>query len=195
MKVAITGHTKGIGQGLYNYFQTRGHNVCGFSRSNGFALPAAEFQILDAIKDCDIFVNNALPVSSQLFLLKKLWPLWAQQDKKIIVIGSVLSHIPVDSIISQVPDGWAEHGLEQTQYYRQVKKELDDLCKALRYESTAVRCSLISIHPGYVATNIFAEVGAQHPPIDQCLSVDQVVDLVDYALSSTIKIDDIVFRR
>jgi NAD(P)-dependent dehydrogenase (short-subunit alcohol dehydrogenase family) len=193
MKVAITGHTKGIGQGLYDYFQTHGHDVCGFSRSNGFALPDAESRVLDAIKDCDIFINNALPISSQLFLLKELWPLWAQQDKKIIVIGSLISHVPIDSI--QVSDEWKENGLEQTQHYRQGKKELDDLCKALRYESTAIRCSLISIHPGYVATNIFAEVGAQHPPADQCLSVEQVVDVVNYALSSTLKIDDIVFRK
>jgi short-subunit dehydrogenase len=181
MKVAITGHTNGIGQGLYNYFQKHGHDVCGFSRSNGFVLPDAESQVLDRIKDCDIFINNALPVSSQMFLLKELWPLWAKQDKKIIVIGSAISHVPV---------GW-----EEIQDYQQEKKELDDLCKTLRYKSPTTVCSLISIHPGYVATNIFADLGAQHPPADWCLSVEQVVNVVNYALSSTLKIDDIVFRK
>ena len=184
MKVAITGHTKGIGQGLYNYFQKRGDDVCGFSRSNGFALPDTESQVLDQIKDCDIFVNNALPVSSQIFLLKELWPQWVWQDKKIIVIGSAISHVP------HVPVGW-----EEILDYQQEKKELDDFCKTLRYQSPTPVCSLISIHPGYVATNIFADLEIQRPPADWCLSVEQVVDVVNYALSSTLKIDDIVFRK
>ena len=185
MKVAITGHTNGIGQGLYNYFQARGHNVCGFSRSNGFTLPAAESRVLDEIKDCDIFINNALPISSQIFLLKELWPQWEWQDKKIIVIGSVISHLP---------EVW-----EELKDYQKEKKELDDLCKNLRYKLPNVvpepQCSLISIHPGFVATNIFTDLKKQHPPENWCMSVAQVVNVVDYVLSSPVKIDDIVFRR
>ena len=181
MKVAITGHTKGIGQGLYNYFQERGHDVYGFSRSNGFALPDTESQVLAQIKDCDIFINNALPVSSQIFLLKELWPRWAWHNKKIIVIGS---------LVSQLVPTW-----ELNQDYQQQKKELDALCNTLRYGSMEARCSLISMHPGYVATDIFAEFGVPNPPGNLSLSVAHVVDLVDYILSSNIKIDDIVFRR
>jgi NAD(P)-dependent dehydrogenase (short-subunit alcohol dehydrogenase family) len=185
MKVAITGHTNGIGQGLYNYFQKRGHDVCGFSRSNGFVLPDAESQVLDQIKECDIFINNALPVSSQIFLLKELWPQWECKDKKIIVISSVASHLP--------------YVWEELKDYQQEKKELDNLCRNLRYKLSdsgpEPQCSLISIHPGFVATNIFADLKKQHPPENWCMSVAQVVNVVDYVLSSPVKIDDIVFRR
>lgn len=94
MKVAITGHTSGIGQGLYQYFQSQGHEVKGYDRTNGYALPSNQTRVLDEVKDCDIFVNNALPVDSQIFLLEELWPLWVHLDKKIIVINSIASHVP-----------------------------------------------------------------------------------------------------
>lgn len=180
MKVAVTGHTKGIGQGLYQHFQSQGHEVLGFSRSNGFTLPVDELRVLHKIRDCDIFVNNSLPVTSQISLLKKLWPLWINHNKKIIVIGSVGAHMPSNP---------------ELQDYQQQKKELDNLCKSLRYESDSAQCLLISIHPGFVATDIFIEYNLQPPPAEECLSVAQVVDIVDYAINSPIKIDDIVFRR
>ena len=72
MKVAVTGHTSGIGQGLYQYFAAQGHEVLGYSRSNGYALPDAEDRVLQQIQHCDIFVNNALPVTSQIFFTQQL---------------------------------------------------------------------------------------------------------------------------
>ena len=81
MKVAITGHTSGIGQGLYKYFQERGYSVQGFDQTNGFLLPNTESQVLEQIQDCNIFVNNALPVTSQISLLKQLWPKWVNANK------------------------------------------------------------------------------------------------------------------
>jgi NADP-dependent 3-hydroxy acid dehydrogenase YdfG len=184
MKVAITGHTSGIGQGLFNYFESQGHEVQGFSRSNGYALPDNEQQVLDQITDADIFVNNALPISSQITLLKALWPLWMHSDKKIIVINSIASHL-----------SYADPSLEG---YQQQKKELHDLCNKFRYiaNSKFSKCSIIGIHPGYVDTNIFSYTGnGQSPPQDLCMSVAQVVDIVDHVLNSPVTIDEIVFRR
>jgi hypothetical protein len=184
MKVAVTGHTHGIGQGLYNYFQQLGHEVYGFSRSNGYTLPNAESQVLDIIQDFDIFVNNALPVSSQILFLKSLWPTWKTADKKIIVIGSLASHLQFTF---------------QDSVYQEEKRELDILCKTLRYSSMpGSKCSLIAIHPGFVNTNIFTEKpveGGGRPPEEWCLSVSQVVNAVDYALSSSVEIDDIILRK
>ena len=70
MKVAITGHTNGIGLGLHNYFVEKGHEVLGFSRSNGYTMPEANDRILSQIIDCDLFVNNSEPVNSQIFFLQ-----------------------------------------------------------------------------------------------------------------------------
>jgi len=187
MKVAVTGHTSGIGQGLYQYFEAQGHEVLGFSTHNGYTLPEAEDQVLEQIQHCDIFVNNALPIASQISLLKKLWPSWEDADKKIIVIGSIASRLQCA----------ARSGLED---YQREKKELDAVCNTLRYFDPEMiqgkPCSLIAIHPGFVDTNIF-QPGSPiaKPPTAVMLSVAQVVDVVNYILTSPIKIDDIVFRR
>ena len=38
LKIAITGHTEGIGKEIYDYFELFGHNVKGFARANGYDL-------------------------------------------------------------------------------------------------------------------------------------------------------------
>ena len=181
MNVAITGHTGGIGQGLYNYFQERGYQVRGFSEDNGFFLPDAESRILEQIEDCDIFVNNALPVASQISLLKQLWPKWKHADKKIIVTGSIATHLPF--VQAEVED------------YQKQKQELDRLCKSLQYSEELIRttpCSLMVINPGFVATNLISRLGL---PANMCMSVAQVVNVVDYMLNSPILFDSVVFRK
>ena len=188
-KVALTGHTSGIGQGLYKYFQERGNDVCGFSRSNGFVLPGAESQVLEQIQDCDIFVNNALPVVSQISLLKQLWPKWVNANKKIIVIGSIITQFDDTchwaSTISEFP---------VMQEYQKQKLELDRLCKSFQYgyNKWPIPCSLTVINPGYVATNIFIP---GNPPAELFMSVDQVVSVVDYVLNSPLQFDTVAFRK
>lgn len=183
MKIAITGHTSGIGQGLYQYFETQGHEVHGFSRSNGYTLPDAENQVLKQIQDCDIFVNNALPVTGQISLLKKLWPLWKHSNKTILIIGSVSA-------------SFQETYLDEVAEYQNQKSQLDILCKKLRYKDFPIgnNCRLITINPGYTFTNIF-QPDHQLPPAQYILSVSDVVQTVDFILNSTLKIDDITFRK
>ena len=82
MKVAITGHTKGLGQAFFKHFQS--HTVIGFSRSNGYniANPADRNKILDEIKDVDLFINNAYNNfdDSQLQLLIDVYNIWQGTD-------------------------------------------------------------------------------------------------------------------
>ena len=60
MKVAITGHSKGIGKALADIFETNGHTVLGFSRSNGFDISesANRISILNKSQDADIFIKQ-----------------------------------------------------------------------------------------------------------------------------------------
>lgn len=57
MKIAITGHTKRIGKAIYDAFP----NSLGFSKSTGYDInnKDSRAKIVQAISDCDIFVNNA----------------------------------------------------------------------------------------------------------------------------------------
>jgi NAD(P)-dependent dehydrogenase (short-subunit alcohol dehydrogenase family) len=98
MKVAITGHTSGIGKAIADYFTARGDEVVGFSRSNGYVLPDAWQRIVNDSKDCDMFVNNARALGAsdiaQSLILNALCNNWSGQEKRIINIGSISGRNP-----------------------------------------------------------------------------------------------------
>jgi NAD(P)-dependent dehydrogenase (short-subunit alcohol dehydrogenase family) len=90
MKVAITGHTKGIGLALANIFKHNGHEVVGFARTNGYDISKVESrtEIINQVADCDIFINNAHAHFSQCDMLFELWNSWQGQKKKIINLST-----------------------------------------------------------------------------------------------------------
>ena len=57
MKIAITGHSKGIGKACFDVL-SKDHEVIGFSRSNGFNINQPR-KIFIASINCDVFINNA----------------------------------------------------------------------------------------------------------------------------------------
>ena len=61
MNIRITGHARGLGRSLYEYFKSLGHNVEGYSLSTGYDINTVEGreQILDGLDNVDVFVNNA----------------------------------------------------------------------------------------------------------------------------------------
>jgi hypothetical protein len=90
MKVAITGHTSGIGKELYKYFSKKNAEVIGMSRSNGYDLETSVDRIIENAKDCDIFINNAYRDDKQLELLDGLY----KHVHRIVVCGSVSRFYP-----------------------------------------------------------------------------------------------------
>ena len=85
MKIAITGHSKGLGRSVFNHFQAKGHTVMGFSRSNGYDISKDQDKILEKIQGFDVFFNNATNKDkSQTELLLKSYGL----VDKIVVSGS-----------------------------------------------------------------------------------------------------------
>lgn len=87
MKYAITGHTRGIGQGL---FKKLSHAAIGFSKSNGYDILNSESRnkIIQDSKDCEVFINNAFQKNGQIELLYELFDSWKNENKIIINIGS-----------------------------------------------------------------------------------------------------------
>ena len=89
MRIAITGHTKGLGLAIYNHFVAHGHTVLGFSRSNGYSLPEKYAEVVEAVKTCDYFFNNAHVDDIQATFIRDL-----HDDTNIITSGSMAANFP-----------------------------------------------------------------------------------------------------
>jgi len=117
MKIAITGHTSGIGKALFDYFIS--YTPIGFSRSTGYDINQVENRnkIVYQCTDFDVFINNAYSdrVNSQLYMLQEMHSAWQGKDKLIINISSRITDfiLPVNS---------------QEQLYQTHKKDQDTFC-------------------------------------------------------------------
>lgn len=151
MKIGITGHTRGIGKAISEYFTNSGHEVLGFSRSNGYDLTNDDQKnlALKEILNCDIFVNNAFvsfkdPIHHKshvpielLFSVHKEWQ--NNKNKRIIVIGSIAS-----SMVGSI--GYDYGG------YQIHKYAIDRTCWLLSQSSLYPHIHLIK--PGRVDTDL-----------------------------------------
>ena len=81
MKIAITGHSRGIGKALYEELSTN-HEVEGFSRSNGYDITTQQTLIARTVKKYDVFVNNAWQGYAQLELLTAMFNTWKTDETK-----------------------------------------------------------------------------------------------------------------
>ena len=50
MKIAITGHTAGIGEGVYKFYKKQGFECLGFSRTNGYNVGMDYHRIVEEAK-------------------------------------------------------------------------------------------------------------------------------------------------
>ena len=119
MKLAITGHTSGIGKALYNHYSKNGHECIGFSRLVGYDITDAtsRAKIVAESEDCMVFINNAGPfgANSQLHMLEDMYAAWTGKDKLIINIGAKITD-------KELPP---EHFLHK---YREKKLEQELFC-------------------------------------------------------------------
>lgn len=143
MKVAITGHTRGLGKHLSECFS----NYIGMSRSNGFDINNTN-KILEYSKECNVFINNAYDGYAQLDLLYELYNAWKDDSSKTIVtVGSMASNA-------------AEWRLKPCKYST-VKKALDIATYQL-VNSHHRKCKIMIFKPGYLGVNgIPYDVAAQ----------------------------------
>ena len=159
MKLAITGHTSGLGLAIYNHFKND-YQVFGFSKSNGFNIkdPNSRKKILDISQDFDIFVNNAYNNfdNSQLLLLEEIFELWKGKNRIIVNISSRYT--------------------TDMNLYCTTKKEQDIFCEKNLYNLPKI----INLKPGLIDTpRVQGQKGKK-------LSTDQVLSTLDFALNNNI---------
>jgi nucleoside-diphosphate-sugar epimerase len=139
MKIAITGHSAGIGQALTKVYDKLGHEVVGLSRRNGNNIRSIP-KILKNIVECDIFINNAQSGYGQTELLFAVYEIWKNcTEKKIINISTMMTSQPV-SVLS---------GLEYDAY-RIQKLSLEEAIRQLNFKKGGPK--LILVKPGAIAT-------------------------------------------
>jgi len=95
MKISITGHSQAIGKAIADVYRSAGHDVLGFSRSNGYniSLPQDRHRIVSEIMDCDMFFNNAYDFEggdafAQTEILFDVWERWQDKHKTIVNVSS-----------------------------------------------------------------------------------------------------------
>jgi nucleoside-diphosphate-sugar epimerase len=174
MKIAVTGHTAGIGRALTEEYLLGGHEVVGLSRREGNNIRNTP-KICDQIEPCDVFVNNAQAGYAQTELLFEMARRWTNTKKHIIVISTMMTQDP----ISVLP------GLDMLAYHQQ-KITLEEMVKQLRHQRLGIAITIV--RPGYIAT----QPGQTVPP---AADVDNwartLLNIFDMATKNNLEIPDI----
>jgi len=158
MKIAITGHTRGLGLACANLFSSLGHTIIGLSRSNGYDISNTSY-IIDSIRDCDVFINNAYHDKNQSILLNSLFLYWAESNKIIINIGSTVTVYPRTER-ERDHEPWD---------YRDDKQHLE---RVFRYLSKLPHtCQLKLISPGAINTKMIEHLTCTKMPAEDVAQI------------------------
>ena len=139
-KIAITGHTQGIGKAVVDLCKND-YEILGFSRATGHNLlkPGVVERILEEAKDCDIFINNAFSTDAQIKLFDLFYKEWkGDMTKFIINVNSKNRFRAGDG--SYVDNGYAA-----------VKSLLHKQWVDVLHESGRL-CKISNLSPGFVDT-------------------------------------------
>lgn len=139
MKIAITGHTAGIGQALAQEYSLDGHEIVGLSKREGNNIRNLP-KIADQIELCDMFVNNAQAGYAQTELLFEMAQRWQGTKKHIIIISTMMTQDPVSPLPGLVMD-----------HYRIQKIALEEAVRQLRHRRLGIKITLV--RPGNIATS------------------------------------------
>jgi nucleoside-diphosphate-sugar epimerase len=143
MKIAITGHTAGIGQAFTKVLESRGHGIVGISRRTGENIRRIE-HTANLIESCDMFINNAQTQYAQTELLYAVWSKWKGKEGKYIWN---ISTQMVEQPINGTPDGQNDITMSQ---YRNQKLALEEASRQLKFKNQWPEIAII--RPGGVAT-------------------------------------------
>lgn len=150
MKIAITGHTSGIGKAFSEFLYDRGHEIIGLSKRHGDNIRNIP-KIVEKIVDCDMFINNAQAGYAQTELFQHVAERWKDDRNKMIWnISTIMASDYTMPEISGLSD-------KQLAEYRVQKRALEDAIKTA--QSQGVKARIVLIRPGAVATQPYNTAG------------------------------------
>ena len=148
MKIAITGHKRGIGKAFAEQLADRGHSIVGISRSDGENIRRTA-HTASLIEPCDMLINNAISLYAQTELLFEVWHRW--QDIKethyIWNISTKLCEQDHDVDIKGIT-------FRESMQYRNQKMALELAHQQLNSQPSNIQMSLI--RPGDVRTQTWS---------------------------------------
>jgi hypothetical protein len=179
MKIAITGHSQGLGAEFKKAYESNGHIVTGFSRTNGYDLRDWNKMqsMIDQIQEYDWFISCAKPDFVQTTILYELWKKWKNQDKTIINISSMLTYFPTCS-----PDLFSD---PQMDLYRTAKLSLNEACSQLSFKSNLP--NIILVKPSHLYNNPIS--ADQEKNLTKWVTT--LVKLIDYAKQNNLILKEI----
>lgn len=177
-KIAITGHTAGIGHSLYNRLIGQ-HNILGFSRSNGYDLSEKSTvnQIISASADVDIFVNNAYGNARQLDLGLQWANKNAHRSVLLINIGSLLCYVNDIEFPTNIKE------------YIKNKLLLRRMSYIVNQWNKSIQISLVEL--GFVATNFstskeFYSIVQNHLTDEHIIQPETAARRIEYVINQWI---------
>ena len=160
-RVAITGHTKGIGQQIWNRLEDRGIELKGFSKSTGYNLQRVSTckKVVQEVVEwnADVFINNAYVPDNQVRLLYLLYEHWENKPRLIVNLSATSS----DSITNFSQMGYNENWTP----YVSDKARLDFASLQLANMYKKGKCRVSLVKPGFVdtdSTSMFKEFAEEY---------------------------------
>ena len=185
-KIAVVGHSRGIGKAICDLYSKKKYNVVGMSKSNGFDLVYDQEKILEEMQDCSLVVLNAHSDRGQLTLLKKLYGRHSFDKMKVAVITST-------SGIEKEPDYNQFKIWDKFKYvqYCEIKKELIEYIDELQEELKSKPLSVYDVCPDVVVTDMTKGMWENLPK----LTAEEVAEAVRYCFESTFNVNKIVIQK
>src|SRR6056300_1102659 len=185
-KIAVIGHTRGIGKAIADLYKKKKYKVVGMSKSNGFDIIHDQEKILEKIEHCDLVVLNAHADRGQLNLLKRIYGLYAFDKMKVAVITST-------SGTEEEPDYNQFKIWDKFKYvqYCEIKKELIEYIEELQQELISKPLSVYDVCPDVVDTDMIKGLWQDLPK----LSAHEVADAVRYCFESTYNVNKVVIQK
>lgn len=180
MKIAITGHTAGIGAAFARRLGQDGHEIVGISKREGNNIRNIP-KIVDMITPCDMWINNAQAGFAQTELLYQVWHHWRNDRSKMIWnISSIMTQRP------GIPGMSGSDYIGMAQYKNQ-KRALEDAHWQL--SSLAGFPKMCLIRPGSVATDAKKTANVDSADVDSW--ANSICDFYQQARKNNLWLEEI----
>lgn len=176
MKVAITGHTGGLGTELTKQYTEKNYQVVGFSKSNGFNLNSSVLfkQVVEQAAECDIVINNA----DGAF----------QRD----LFVSLLQHNKTCKVIVNISSFASRWGPARASLYASDKAALDSITYSHQTFGPRWPAALL-IRPSYFTGKRSMTKPQPHVEVTDVARI--IIDVADKAFFDTYRIQEITIIK